>query len=322
MQCGGTGLNNGKSLIEKTELVKPTLLILAAGIGSRYGGLKQLDALGPSGETIIDYSIYDAIRAGFGKVVFVIRENIEKDFKEVFVDKLKSKIEVDYVLQEIDRIPSGFTVPDDRQKPWGTGHAILMAAEKIKEPFAVINADDFYSRSAFMELSGYYKNWSPEQKNDWCMVGFTIGNTLSEHGFVSRGVCKTDKDSFLVDIVERTKIERKPDGIVFNDEQDTQVVIPENTVVSMNFWGFTPSIFHYLEVGFREFLTRNASDPKGEFYIPVVVNEQIQKKEASVKVLNCTGKWFGVTYREDREQVVNQLMRLVKEGVYPDDLWK
>jgi UTP-glucose-1-phosphate uridylyltransferase len=302
--------------------LKPTLLILAAGIGSRYGSLKQLDAVGPSGETIIDYSIYDAIRAGFGKVVFVIRENIEKEFREVFIDKLQSRIEVDYVLQEIDRIPDGFTVPADRQKPWGTGHAILMAAGKIKQPFAVINADDFYGRDAFRELADYYKTWTPGNKNDWCMVGFTIGNTLSEHGFVSRGVCQTDADSLLVDIVERTKIERKAEGIVYKDEQDSAVVIPENTIVSMNFWGFTPSVFNYLESGFREFLALNASNPKAEFYIPVVVNERIKKKEAAVRVLKCNSKWFGVTYREDRELVVNQLKQLVGQGIYPGDLWK
>ena len=302
--------------------MKPTLLILAAGIGSRYGSLKQLDALGPSGETIIDYSVYDAIRAGFGKVIFVIKENIEKEFKEVFIDKLHSRIEVDYVLQEIDRIPAGFSVSNDRQKPWGTGHAILMAAEKIKEPFAVINADDFYGRSAFQELSDYYKVWLPINKNDWCMVGYNIGNTLSEHGFVSRGVCKTDASSLLIDIVERTRIERNSGGIFYKDEQDAAVIIPQGTLVSMNFWGFTPSIFHYLELGFREFLSRKAGDPKAEYYIPSVVDQLIKKKEASVKVLNCTGKWFGVTYREDRGMVVNQLKQLVNQGIYPNSLWK
>jgi UTP-glucose-1-phosphate uridylyltransferase len=302
--------------------LKPALLILAAGIGSRYGGLKQLDALGPSGETIIDYSIYDAIRAGFGKVVFVIRENIEKDFKDVFVSKLQSHIEVDYVLQEINKIPEGFSVSNERQKPWGTGHAILMAAEKIKEPFAVINADDFYGRSAFREISVHYENWRPENKNDWCMVGYNIGNTLSENGVVSRGVCKTDSESHLMDIVERTKIARISSGIVYQDECETAVAIPENTLVSMNFWGFTPSIFHYLGNGFREFLVRNVSNPKAEYYIPSVVNDLIKKKEAVVKVLVSKEKWFGVTYREDRQDVVNQLKQLVNQGIYPNDLWK
>lgn len=302
--------------------MKPTLLILAAGIGSRYGSLKQLDALGPSGETIIDYSIYDAIQAGFGKVVFVIRENIEKEFKEVFIEKLDSRIPVDYVLQEIDRIPAGFTVSKERQKPWGTGHAILMAAEKIKEPFAVINADDFYGRNAFQELAGYYKNPSPDNANNWCMVGYSIGNTLSEHGFVSRGVCTTDQASFLLDIVERTRIERGKEGIAYKEENDLPVIIPENTLVSMNFWGFTPTIFHYLEKGFRNFLSSKADDPKAEFYIPSVVNNLIKKKEATVKVLGCKDKWFGVTYRADREQVVSRLKILVNDGVYPDNLWK
>lgn len=302
--------------------MSPTLLILAAGIGSRYGGLKQLDTLGPSGETIIDYSIYDAIQAGFGKVVFVIRENIEKEFNEVFVKKLQSRVDIDYVLQEIEKIPVGFSVPKDRQKPWGTGHAILMAAEKIKEPFAVINADDFYSRSAFQELAGFYSNGNSEIPNEWCMVGYNIGNTLSEHGFVSRGVCKTSPGSFLEDIVERTRIERTDGGIVYKDEQDSPVVIPQDTLVSMNFWGFTPSVFGFLDAGFREFLKANADNPKSEFYIPSVVNDLIKKNEATVEVLKCEGKWFGVTYREDRETVVNQLRMLVNQGVYPLNLWK
>jgi UTP-glucose-1-phosphate uridylyltransferase len=302
--------------------LKPTLLILAAGIGSRYGGLKQLDALGPSGETIIDYSIYDAIRAGFGKVVFVIGKNIETEFKEVFARKLQSRIEMDYVLQEIEHIPPGFIVPEERQKPWGTGHAILMASGKITEPFAVINADDFYGRNAFLELKDYYKKWKQDDKNDWCMVGYKIGNTLSEYGTVSRGVCKTDKAYFLVDIVERTKIERTAEGIVCKNEGETIGKIPEETLVSMNFWGFTPSIFHYLELGFTEFLTRHPGDLKAEFYIPSVVNDLIGKKEASVKLLECKDKWFGVTYREDREQVVNQLNQLVSMGIYPPALWK
>jgi UTP-glucose-1-phosphate uridylyltransferase len=301
--------------------LKPTLLILAAGIGSRYGSLKQLDQLGPSGETIIDYSIYDAHRAGFGKIICVIRENIEKEFRELFIQKLKPKIDVDYVLQEIDRIPEGFTVPHDRVKPWGTGHAILMAAQKIREPFAVINADDFYGRDAFRTLAGYYQNWVPERKNDWCMVGYNIGNTLSEHGFVSRGVCKTDGASFLVDIVERTKIQRMDDAILFQDDGAT-TAIPDESLVSMNFWGFTPSLFQYLDNGFKRFLTRYAEDPKSEFYIPTIVNELIKKKEATVKVLESDARWFGVTYREDREQVVKQLQELVSQGVYPAKLWK
>jgi UTP-glucose-1-phosphate uridylyltransferase len=302
--------------------MKPSLLILAAGIGSRYGSLKQLDAVGPSGETIIDYSIYDAIRAGFGKVVFVIRKNIEKEFREVFVDKLESKIEIDYVLQELDRIPDGFNVPAERQKPWGTGHAILMASEKINEPFAVINADDFYGRSAFRELAAFYNSDKKVPAEDWCMVGYDIGNTLSEHGFVSRGVCTTDEASWLGDIVERTRIERTSEGIVYKNDGDEPVVIPENTIVSMNFWGFTPSLFTYLHSGFRDFLEQKAADPKSEYYIPSVVNDLIKKKIVRVKVLNCKDKWFGVTYREDREQVVNQLKLLINQEIYPENLWK
>ena len=302
--------------------MKPTLLILAAGIGSRYGSLKQLDKLGPSGETIIDYSIYDAIRAGFGKVIFVIKENIEKEFREVFIDKLASRIQVDYVLQEIDRIPAGFSIPEDRKKPWGTGHAILMAAEKIKEPFAVINADDFYGFDAFREVATYYKDWDPGTKNDWCMVGYDIGNTLSEYGYVSRGVCKINSENFLVDVVERTKIKMLSGKIVFIDEEGTEGVIPGETQVSMNFWGFTPGIFDCLKSGFHEFLSRSSADPKAEYYIPAVVNDMVKTGTSTVKVLKSKEKWFGVTYREDRDQVVDQIHQLVGRGIYPENLWK
>jgi NDP-sugar pyrophosphorylase family protein len=302
--------------------LKPSLLILAAGIGSRYGGLKQLDGVGPSGETILEYSIYDAIRAGIGKVVFVIRKNFEEEFKQVFGEKLKSRIRVEYVFQEIDRIPGGFSIPPDRSKPWGTGHAILMAKDKINEPFAVINADDFYSRSAFQELSDYYRDWEPEKKYDWCMVGYDIGNTLSEHGFVSRGVCRTNAESDLTGIVERTRIRRTEEGIVYLDENDVAVKIPEKSVVSMNFWGFTPSLFGQLEKGFMEFLAIHSGEPRSEYFIPSVVNDLMQNGTVRVKVLKCHGKWFGVTYREDREQVVARLKELVAEGEYPGDLWK
>jgi UTP-glucose-1-phosphate uridylyltransferase len=302
--------------------MKPALLILAAGMGSRYGGLKQLDAVGPSGETILEYSVYDAIRAGFGKVVFVIRKSFREDFKKVFMDKLASRIEVDCVLQEIDSIPPGFTVPEERQKPWGTGHAILMAKDVIDVPFAVINADDFYSRSAFLTLAEQYKTWQPGNGSDWCMVGYDLANTLSEHGFVSRGVCRADASGFLVDIVERTKIQRTPAGIGYQDEKDSAAIIPGNTIVSMNFWGFTPSLFGFLETGFKEFLAKNQKDPKSEYFIPSVVNGLIRNNTVTVKVLKCGGKWFGVTYREDRGMVVDQLKKLVGNGIYPQDLWK
>ncbi|MCX6244377.1 MAG: sugar phosphate nucleotidyltransferase [Bacteroidetes bacterium] len=301
--------------------MKPTLLILAAGIGSRYGSLKQIDPLGPSGETIIDYSIYDAIRAGFGKVVFVIKENIATEFKEVFSDKIKGKISLDYAYQEIDKVPDGVVWSKDRIKPWGTGHAVMMAADKIHEPFAVINADDFYGRSAYQVLSDFYRN-NPWKENDFCMVGFEVGRSLSEHGTVSRGVCTADENSFLVDVTERTKIARNEKGIAYLDDEDKPVQIAEDTIVSMNFWGFTPSFFGHLQSGFLEFIKQNASDPKAEFYIPTVVNNLIQSRTAGVKILKSSDQWFGMTYREDREMVISKIRGLIETGNYPENLWK
>ena len=302
--------------------MKPTLLILAAGMGSRYGGLKQLDQVGPSGETIIDYSIYDAIRAGFGKVVFIIKEAIEEDFKEAFVERLKDKIFIDYVFQETWMVPDGVTIPDNRSKPWGTGHAVMMADGKINGPFAVINADDFYGRGAFEALAGYYKDWSPEKPGDYCMVGYRVANTLSEFGAVSRGVCQPDENSFLVDVVERTHIERMETGIAYKTETGQPVPIPGDTTVSMNCWGFTPSFFKFLNRGFEEFIKRNSDNLKAEFFIPSVVNDLIKSGQAKVKILNCDEKWFGMTYKEDRAAVVKSLRELVKSGAYPENLWR
>lgn len=305
-----------------TQEMKPTLLILAAGIGSRYGSLKQLDRIGPSGETIIDYSIYDAIRAGFGKVIFVIKENIAKEFSEVFVEKLKGKIEVETVFQEIHNVPEGIQYSKERQKPWGTGHAVLMAAEKIHEPFAVINADDFYGSGSYQSLADFYKEWTPQMGNTYCMVGYELGKTLSEHGSVSRGVCKADGCAFLLEVTERTKIERDPAGIAYLDETGKSFYLDERTTVSMNFWGFTPTFFNFLETGFLGFLKTNANSPKTEFYIPGVVNDLLKRKEASVRILPCSDQWFGMTYREDRELVVSKIGELVKAGIYPVNLWK
>jgi hypothetical protein len=302
--------------------MKPTLLILAAGIGSRYGSLKQLDHLGPSGETIIDYSIYDAIRAGFGKVVFVIKENIAKEFSEVFGEKLQGKIDVDYVFQEIDKVPEGITWPKERQKPWGTGHAVMMAAETIHEPFAVINADDFYGRGSYQALADFYNDWTPQKGNIYCMVGYELGKTLSEHGSVSRGVCKADGCGFLLEVTERTRIERDAGGIAYLDETGKSFYLDERTTVSMNFWGFTPSFFTHLETGFLEFIKANADSPKAEFYIPTVINDLMKRKAASVRILSCSDQWFGMTYREDRDLVVSKIGELVKAGIYPENLWK
>jgi UTP-glucose-1-phosphate uridylyltransferase len=301
--------------------MKPTLLILAAGIGSRYGGLKQLDPIGPSGETIIDYSIYDALQAGFGKVVFIIKESIEKDFKETFLEKLKDKIEVDYVFQELWMVPEGVDVPETRQKPWGTGHAVMMAEEKIKTPFAVINADDFYSRKAFELISAYYKDWGPGRENDYCMIGYPVASTLSDFGAVSKGICQADDHNRLIDVVERTQLERQENEIVYkNDSGQMELILP-GTIVSMNFWGFTPSFFGFLKQGFSRFIKENQENPKAEFYIPTMVNELIKKQIATVTVLYGKVQWFGMTYKEDRKMVVKKVKELILQGEYPENLW-
>jgi choline kinase len=301
--------------------MKPTLIILAAGMGSRYGSLKQVDPVGPAGETILEYSVYDAIRAGFGKVVFVIRRDIEKDFNEIFINKLKKFIEIDYVFQELDMVPSGITVPADRIKPWGTGHAVLVAAKAIKEPFAVINADDYYGSDAYKKLSVYLSGLSIDSSS-YAMVGFDLNNTLSEHGLVSRGVCETDTNDNLISVTERTKIGRDLKGVAYKDENDQSVYISDKSIVSMNFWGFTPLFFSQLEKHFREFIKMNAGNIKAELYLPFVVDELIKQKLATVKVLHSNDKWFGVTYKEDKPLVVAKIKELIEKGVYPSPLWK
>ena len=290
-------------------------------MGSRYGGLKQLDQIGPSGETIIDYSIYDAVMAGFGKVIFIIKEQIEDDFKEVFVERLKDKIEIDYVFQETWMVPEGIMIPDNRSKPWGTGHAVMMADGRIHGPFAVINGDDFYGRGAFKAVADYYKDWTPERTDDYCMVGYQVERTLSDFGAVSRGVCQSDPEMHLMDVVERTHIERFETGIAYKNDSGTFTNLDNNTLVSMNCWGFTPSFFGYLNRGFEAFIAKNADNLNAEFYIPSVINELITSKTAAVRILTCDEQWFGMTYKEDREVVVSSIRELVKKGVYPDNLW-
>ncbi len=299
--------------------MKPTLLILAAGMGSRYQGLKQMDTFGPSGEAIIDYSIYDAIRAGFGKIVFVISKKIEAEFKELFIDKLKDKIEISYVLQEIDNLPDGFEVPADRVKPWGTGHAVLVAAKEIDTPFAVINADDFYGQYSFKVLADYLKEMDLET-TDYCMVGYRLENTLSEHGSVSRGICVTDRGDFLQSITERTKINRLNGDIGF-EEEGSRLPLTGNEVASMNMMGFPPSVMEHYQSQFKDFLKERGNELKSEFYIPTVVNNLIHSGGARMKVLNTPEKWFGVTYRDDKAIAVKKLEELVKAGVYPANLW-
>lgn len=300
--------------------MKPTLFVLAAGMGSRYGGLKQLDGLGPNGETIMDYSIFDAIRGGFGKLVFVIRKSFEKDFREKIISKYENHIPVEVVFQELDMLPAGFTCPADRVKPWGTNHAVLMGKDVISEPFAVINADDFYGRDSFAVLGKALAEMAGKQ-NDYCMVGYRVGNTLSESGSVARGVCEMNEDGYLTTVVERTAIERIDGKIQFKDENDQVVTIADNTPVSMNMWGFTPDYFKYSEDYFAEFLTKNMDNLKSEYFIPLMVNELITKGKARVKVLDTTSKWFGVTYADDRQSVVDKIQALVDAGEYPAKLF-
>lgn len=300
--------------------MKPTLFVLAAGMGSRYGGLKQLDGLGPNGETIMDYSIFDAIRGGFGKVVFVIRKDFEKDFREKIISKYENHVPVEVVFQALDNLPAGFTVPADRVKPWGTNHAVLMGKDVINEPFAVINADDFYGRDSFAVLAKQLIEMEGK-KNDYCMVGYRVGNTLSESGSVARGVCETDAEGYLTTVVERTSIERIDGNVSFEDENGHLVAIADNTPVSMNMWGFTPDYFQYSEDFFVSFLKENMGNLKSEFFIPLMVNKLINEKTARVKVLDTTSKWFGVTYAADRQGVVDKIQSLIDAGEYPSQLF-
>ena len=303
--------------------MKPTLLLLAAGMGSRYGGLKQLDGLGPNGETIMDYSIYDAIKAGFGRIVFVIRKDFEKDFKEKILSKYEGHIPAELVFQSLDALPEGFAVPEGREKPWGTNHAVMMAKDVIKEPFCVINCDDFYNRDSFMVIGKFLSKLPDNAKNAYAMVGFRVGNTLSENGTVARGVCSTDENELLTTVVERTEIMRVDGKVCYKDEQGQWVAIADNTPVSMNMWGFTPDYFDYSEAYFKEFLSdeKNQTNLKAEFFIPLMVNKLVNDKTATVKVLDTTSKWFGVTYSADREGTVERIQSLINEGVYPAKLF-
>ena len=300
--------------------MKPTLFVLAAGMGSRYGGLKQLDGLGPNGETIMDYSIFDAIRGGFGKIVFVIRKSFEQDFREKILSKYKNHIPVELVFQDLNDLPEGFTCPEGREKPWGTNHAVLMGKRVINEPFAVINADDFYGRDSFAVLGKWLSELN-NTKNQYCMVGYRVGNTLSESGSVARGVCETNAENYLTGVVERTAIERIDGEIQFIDENNQKVVLDENTPVSMNMWGFTPDYFEYSEAYFKEFLKANAGNLKAEYFIPLMVNKLIVDGTATVKVLDTTAKWFGVTYAADRQGVGDKIQALVDAGEYPAKLF-
>ncbi|MCF0211886.1 MAG: nucleotidyltransferase [Bacteroidales bacterium] len=296
--------------------MKPTLLVLAAGMGSRYGGLKQMDGVGPNGEAILDYSVTDAIRAGFGKVVFVIRHSFADDFKRVFnKEHFHNQIEVEYVYQELDKLPAGFTVPEGREKPWGTNHAILMAKEVIHEPFAIINADDFYGGDAFKVIADFLCQQEHTQGN-YCMVGYRLENTLSENGSVSRGVCEIDEQGLLVGMTERTAISRTNNGIEYKDTDGSLHPLTPDTTVSMNLFGFTPDYFGESEKLFVTFLQAKGQEMKSEYYIPYAVNTFIANGYAKMNVLKTTAQWFGVTYKEDRPSVVARLKALHDQGVY------
>ena len=298
---------------------KPTLVILAAGMGSRYGGLKQMDTFTPEGDTIIDFSIYDALQAGFGKFVFIIRKSFQKEFKEIFNKKLAGKTEVDYVYQELENVPKKY-VNSERTKPWGTGHALLMAKGVVKENFAIINGDDFYGKEAFEVMA---KSLIKKDKDsyDFNTMAYLLKNTVSDHGYVSRGECQVNEKGYLVDVTERTHIEKINDKLMLKNENGEFVSIDENTIVSMNFWGFTPKCFEFGDKLFEEFLEANTENLKAEFYLPSIVNDILKSGKANVEVLKSEAKWFGVTYKEDKIIVQKAIEQLKSKCVYPKNLW-
>ncbi len=285
-----------------------TLVVMAAGMGSRFGGLKQIEPIGPNGEVLLDFSVFDAVKAGFTKVVFVIKHAIEEDFKAMVGKRIAKRVKVEYVFQETDKLPEGYVCPEDREKPWGTAHAILCCKDIVKEPFAVVNADDYYGHSAFKQMADFLNSDTP----DYAMVGFRLVNTLTENGYVSRGVCEIE-DGVLKTVTERTKI---MDCKYTEDDGKTWVSLPENTVVSMNLWGFRPDIFGYIEAGFKKFLDEKINVPKSEYYLPTVVSERIEKGEKKVKVLVAEDKWYGVTYKEDKQVVVDAITKMMNDGLY------
>jgi UTP-glucose-1-phosphate uridylyltransferase len=298
--------------------MKPTLLILAAGMASRYGSMKQIESFGPSGETIMDYSIYDAIEAGFGKVVFIIRKEFAENFKAIFEPRLKGKIEVDYVFQDLNSYIGSHSVPSERSKPWGTAHAVLCSKEVVKEPFAVINADDFYGRDAFDKAYTFLT--SECNDNVWSIIGYELLRTLSDHGTVNRGVCQVDNQGNLASIVERLNISKKGEAIVCEDGQEPHEISMDSKV-SMNFWCFNPAVFEYSQQLFIDFLNKHIETPKSEFFIPIVADEFIQSGTGVIKVIPTSADWFGVTYKEDAPAVKASIDELIASGKYPSGLW-
>jgi hypothetical protein len=303
--------------MQEWAVMDKTMVVMAAGMGSRYGGLKQLDQIGPSGETIIDYSVYDALRAGFNKVVFVIRRDIEEAFKEQVGSRFADKVEVRYVYQALEDLPEGFSVPEGRTKPWGTGHAMLTAAAETAEPFIILNADDFYGADAFRTAAAFLDTVKPGELKA-ALVGFLLKNTLSENGSVARGICGADGNGMLTDVEEILGIQRDRGGKLIADNRDN---LREDDLVSMNMWAFSPAVFDYTLTYFERFLTERARDPKAEFYIPTAVNILIKEESAGVKVLETSSEWFGVTYREDKPAVAASIAAYVEKGLYPSDLW-
>lgn len=299
--------------------MKPTLCILAAGMGSRYGSLKQMDGVGPANETIIDYSVYDAIRAGFGKVVFIIREHFAEDFKNHVTNKFSDQIEVDFAYQEVNTPIDGVDELPERTKPWGTAHAMLVGEHVINEPFAVINADDYYGISSFKTIHQFLTEEVSE--DHYAMVGFVLSKTLSVNGSVSRGVCKMDENNLLVTIDERTKIDRDDDGVIYYHDEEGKHALEDDTLVSMNFWGFHPSVFAHTKRMFIDFVKANKDNPKAEFFIPLVMDGLIEEGKADCKVLDSTDQWYGVTYKEDKPTIQGALVGLAEEEVYPNPLW-
>lgn len=299
-------------------MIKPTLLILAAGLGSRYGSFKQLESIGPRGEAIIDYSIFDAIKAGFGKVVFVIKKELEETFRENLLTRFENRIETSYVFQELDMLPEGYDLPSNREKPWGTAHAIMVSESLVNEPFTVINADDFYGYEAFRRMNLFLTEKSRER--EYSMIGYKLGKTLSEHGTVSRGICSIDNNGYLKSVSEITKIRKDNNRIVYFDDGNS-FTLPENSIVSMNMWGFSPFVFMQIKERFSSFLDHNISNPKAEFFIPTLVDQLISENEAKVKVLSCNASWFGITYKEDKQAAKESILEMIKKGEYPKSLW-
>ncbi|MER3465172.1 MAG: nucleotidyltransferase [Chitinophagaceae bacterium] len=299
--------------------MKPTLVIMAAGMASRYGSMKQIQQYGPSGETIMDYSIYDAIRAGFEKVVFIIRKDFAEDFKNIFEPKLQGKIKTEYVYQELNSFLDGYEVPEDRKKPWGTSHAILCAKDAVQGPFAVINADDFYGSDGFVRAAEFLENECREDL--YALIGYQLSNTLSEHGSVSRGVCAVDENNDLIAIHERLKIYQENGTIVYEEEDGSKHEIHHNAKASMNFWCFHPSLFTFLQDELKKFLAENINNPKAEFLIPLTVDQFIKQGRGKVKIIPTSAKWFGVTYKKDAPVVQRSLNELISNGAYPANLW-